>query len=74
VMVGMHLLGIYILVMAVINIFQTETLTWLQYFGDTSSQSFVEMMSDRAISMRVSNVVQVVIGIGLIIRGKRGLR
>lgn len=73
VMVGMHLLGIYVLVMAVINIFQTETLTWLEYFGDTSSQSFVEMMSDRVVSMRVSNVVQVMIGIGLIIRGKRGL-
>ena len=74
VMVGMQLLGIYILVMAVINIFQTETLTWLEYFGDTSSESFVEMMSDRAVSMRVANVVQVVLGVGLIIRGKRGLR
>ena len=73
-MIGMNLLGIYILVMAVIKIFQTETLTWLEYYGDNRGESFVEMMSDRAISMRVSNVVQVLLGIALIIRGKRGLR
>ena len=74
VMIGVHLLGIYILVMAVINIFQTETLTWLEYYGDSSSESFVEMMSARAVSMRVSNAVQAILGIALIIRGKKGLR
>lgn len=74
VMIGVHLLGIYILVMAVINIFQTETLTWLEYYGDSSSESLIEMMSARVVSIRVSNAVQVMLGIALIIRGKKGLR
>lgn len=73
-MIGVQLLGIYILVMAVINIFQTETLTWLEYYGDSSSESLIDMMSARVVSMRISNGVQVLLGIALIIRGKKGLR
>lgn len=74
VMIGTHLLGIYILVMGVISTFQTETLTWLEYYGDISSESFVDRMSAHAVSLRVSNALQIMLGIALIIRGKKGLR
>ena len=74
VMIGTHLLGIYILVLGIISLVEIETIAWMQSSMYERSESFRETMSAHLVGGRVSSALQIVLGFALLIRGKRGLR
>ncbi len=71
--VGMHLIGIYILAFGIISMFGSEALTLAQSLWFADRIEITERMAAHAISRRVSYVVQIVVGLVLVIRGKRRL-
>lgn len=71
--IGTHLMGIYVLAFGVISMFSTEALTLAQSSWFSDNERIIERMSAHTISRRVSYVVQIVVGIALLIRGKKRL-
>lgn len=71
--VGMHLIGIYILAFGIISMFGSEALSLAQSSWFSDHAEMTERMAAHTISRRVSYVVQIVVGLVLLIRGKKRL-
>ena len=71
--IGTHLIGIYIFVFGVISMFSSESLALAYSSMFSDNESLRERMSTHTFSNRVSYVVQIVLGLFLIVRGKRML-
>ena len=72
--VGTHLIGIYVLVFGVVTLFGTEALAWAQSGMYEDSDSLRETVSPHTFGNRISYAVQIVLGLALLIRGKKGQR
>ena len=71
--VGIHLIGIYVLVFGVISMAYTESLALAQSSRFTDNDSLSDVVSPHTIGNRISYVVQIVLGYILLRRGKRGV-
>lgn len=71
--VGTHLIGIYVLAFGIISMFSTEALTLAQSSWFSDNEKIAETMSAHTISRRVSYVVQIIVGLALLIRGRKRL-
>ena len=69
--IGTQLIGIYVLSFGVISMFGTESLALAQSSIFKDSETIRESMSSRTISGRVTYAVQIILGVALILRGKR---
>ena len=71
---GIFLLRIWILAIGVINVFQIETVAWVQSALYQDNEIITDGLSPHTIGGRVSNAVQIAIGVGLIAWGRKGRR
>lgn len=71
--IGIHLIGIYVLVFGVISMTSTESLALMQSSLFKERESISVSVSAHTIGNRVSYVVQILLGYFLLKRGKRRL-
>lgn len=70
--IGIHLIGIYILVFGVISMAGTESLALAQSSWFSDNESIRQSVSAHTIGNRISYAVQIGLGYFLLMRGKRG--
>ena len=71
--IGMYLIGIYVLVFGLISMFQTEAVNFAQSSMFEDNERISSSMSAHTIGGRVRFVVQILLGLALMVRGRKGL-
>ena len=71
VQIGTYLIGVYVLVFGVVSAFESEATAWAQSNMFRDSEITRDTLSPHTIGNRVSYFAQIVIGLALLILGKR---